>query len=287
MKTYAQILRYTSQCSFPDEDWQKVKDFCLAIPNGGNIRKASNPIFDSSYDLFIDWFENGFGSGDLVSYGNTMGIVGDSFPEKVYLVAYLDYEKRLVINNMDILEPHRLKCLDSEKSEEWKSIFYGSGFDYNVRESQVIKIKEPQKDLLYTLSEGPGNNLRMGRYLETKEDQYHFSAYLENGKIFLDHWININFTPLKKSTEKEISRFNNIIQRSGLIFDERQDKYIKKISEQERNNYWYLNDRFEVVMDKDDGSIRHRKRKEVGNYFFDQLNAIRFMTAVQKLRGED
>ena len=40
MKTLDQIIRYTSQCRFPDDDWQKVLAYCRERFKGGKIHKA-------------------------------------------------------------------------------------------------------------------------------------------------------------------------------------------------------------------------------------------------------
>ena len=55
MKTLDQIIRYTSQCRFPDDDWQKVLAYCRERFKGGKIHKALSPISESSYDQFVNW----------------------------------------------------------------------------------------------------------------------------------------------------------------------------------------------------------------------------------------
>jgi hypothetical protein len=51
--------------------------------------------------------------------------------------------------------------------------------------------------------------------------------------------------------------------------------------------YYYLNDRFEIVLDKDNGGDVHAQRFAVGNYFLDLGEAMTFMKEIRKMRGSN
>ena len=59
MKTLNQIYRYTADCRFSDEDWQRVLEYCRKRFKGGKIHKALYPKADSTYKQFRKWIETG------------------------------------------------------------------------------------------------------------------------------------------------------------------------------------------------------------------------------------
>lgn len=287
MKTLDQIIRYTTHCQFSDEDWSKVKAFCHEYENGGFVRKSKSTISQSSYDEFIKWIENGVGSGDMVSYGNTMGIVGDSTPDKTYLVAYCDYEGNLIVKDMEIFEPKRLYPLSDDRKQILKQKLYDKGLDYTVSTANIIPMYSIKKNLYYTYGSQNDDNYGIGMYSESRDNKYIFSAYLINGKIETKKEIPINYTPLRPANEKDLRKFHRALEKAGLIFNERLQEYVKLPKRGDNNTYWYLNDRFVIVSDKDNGDKRHEERFEAGNYFLDYEQSLLFMAEVKKLRKEE
>lgn len=154
MKTLNQIYRYISDCQFPDEDWQKVLAYCRKRFKGGNIRVSQIPKSTSTYQEFLDWIEFGFGAGDFVSYGNTMGVVGNSTPAGVILAAYCDYDGNLIVNDMEVLEPERLKPLDEARILQLKRLLFEKGVDFHVRFGKFEKLYTP-KNIFMALLKTP------------------------------------------------------------------------------------------------------------------------------------
>lgn len=287
MKTYDQIIRYTTHCKFSPEDWERVRSFCREYENGGHIHKSKSTISESTYENFVEWVENGFGSGDMVSYGNTMGIIGDSTPQRTYMVAYCDYEGNLIVKDMDVLNPSRLKPLSDERKLELKKKLFDKNLDYTVKTANIIPMYTPQKNLYYVFRDKTTDFYGVGMYLESKDNKYIFSAFLQDGKLEIKKEIDINYTPLRPASDKEIKRFHKALEKSGLIFNERIFEFVKRPERGKNNRYWYLNDRFEIVMERDNGDWRHGARFEAGNYFLDNAHALFFMLEVKKLRKEE
>lgn len=295
MKTPDQIYRHVTHCKFTEKDWERVKAFC----NNMKIRTARHPISTSTFDEFVDWYENGYGSGDLVKYGNTVGIVGDDVPAYVnkedknaqptrliYLVAFLDYNKEVFINDLDIRDPQRVERLNEEESQEWKQKFFEAGLDYDIKEAHVMEIPKLKRGLYYKFPFSEGTNFQMGMLEDVRYGKYHFSCYSDNGKILTDHWVDINNVPLRSATLKDIERFHNQLGRSGFILDPQKGIYVKKPT---RNGsmYWYVDELFRVCAAKNDGSKKHENRWLAGNYFADIAKAQAFVDRIIKIKEEE
>lgn len=286
MKTLNQIYRYTSDCRFSDEDWQKVLLYCRKRFKGGKIHKALYPKADSTYHQFRKWIENGLGSGDYVSYGNTMGVVGSSTPSGITLVAYCDFEGNLIVNEMEVLEPQRLQLLEEPRVTELKRLIFQKELDFNVRNGKFNKLYTPNKYFYATIETPNDDKVGVGMYLESDNFKHHFLAYLYEDELQMDCWIDSNYTPLKPASEADIKRLHSATSKAGWSYNERGHKFIKTPQKRKDNVYWYLNDRFELVMDWDNGAKKHLERWEAGNYILDYTEGLLFMKEVKAMRGK-
>lgn len=286
MKTLNQIIRYTSQCSFQDDDWQMVLAYCRERYGGGKIHKSLSPISESTYDEFIEWIDSGFGAGDFVSYGNTMGVIGDCTPKITKLIAYCDYDGNLMLKKtMEVETVSRLQRLDKERMQVLKKKIYDKGLDINQRTASMVELYMPKENFYVTLGDEEYGDFRIGMYLESNGHSHHFSAFLdEKGKLKMDCWIDIECTPFRPASEKDIQRLHQATSDAGWSFNGRTNSFIKAVRRGHNNVYWYLNDRFEIVMDKDNSSKKHTERYGVGNYFIDYTEALLFMKEVINIR---
>lgn len=283
MKTLDQIYRYVSDCRFPDDDWQKVLAYCRERFKGGKVHKSLNPKSHSTYDQFIDWIDNGFGSGDMVSYGKTMGIVGDNTPEYTFLVAYCDYEGNLIVQDMKVLDVPRLNHLDEDRCLELKRLMFDKRVDYDIRASKIYELYIPKENYYVILGENEQGEHNVGMYLKSEGCNHYFLAFLSNGKLKMDCWVNAEYTPLKPAGDKDIRRLHKATSNAGWSFNERTKKFVKLSKRGYDNYYWYLNDRFEIVSDIDNGAQKHSDRFKAGNYFVDQTESLLFMKAVRAM----
>lgn len=286
MKTLNQIYRYTADCHFSDEDWQRVLEYCRKRFKGGKIHKALYPKADSTYRQFRKWIETGFGAGDMVSYGNTMGIVSSSTPASIVLAAYCDYEGNLIVNDMEVLEPQRLQTLEESRITELRKLVFEKRLDFQVRTGKFNKIYTPQKYFYATIEYPNSDEVGVGMYLESDNSKHHFLAYFYGNKLQMDCWIDSNYTPLRQATEADIKRLHAATSKNGLSFNERAHQFIKTPQKGKNNVYWYLNDRFELVMDRDNGAKKHQERWDAGNYILDFTEGLLFMKEVKKMRGK-
>lgn len=286
MKTLNQIIRYTSHCQFPAEDWQKVLGYCRERFKGGRIHKAQNPISGSTYEQFLNWIDNGLGSGDMVSYGNTMGIVVSSTPDKTLLTAYLDYEGNLMDCQMEILEPERLERLDDDRQRQLRKILIDNKVYYSTQTHGLAPLCTLKENFYYVIGNNDYGLADVGMYLESDGYKHKFAAIVRNGELLFDYWIDSDYTPLLKAGDSDIQRFHKTVSKAGYVYNARFRQFLPQPKVGSGNVYHYLNDRFEVVTDKDNGiDDKHAQRFAAGNYFLDMGDAITFMKAIKKMRG--
>ena len=287
MKTLNQIIRYTSHCRFSDDDWQKVLGYCRERFKGGKIHKAQKPISNSTYSQFFEWIDNGLGSGDMVSYGNTSGIIVSSTPDKTLMTAYCDFDGNLMSNIMEVINPERLVRLDEERSRQLRKHLIDTGLDYSTDSHGLVSLCILKENLYVVIGNNDYGNADVGMYLESDGYKHKFAALIKNGELILDCWIDTDYTPLRKAGDADIQRFHKAISKAGYTYNARVRQFVSQPKPGSNNVYYYLNDRFEIVLDKDNGGDVHAQRFAVGNYFLDLGEAMTFMKEIRKMRGSN
>lgn len=284
MKTLDQVFRYTRECKFTEDDWQQVLSYCRSHYKGGAIHIAKRAKIQSTYQQFLDWVENGYGAGDIVGYGNTMGVVQSATPAGMTLAAYCDFEGNLINQPMKVLHPERIKPLNEDQKTLFKKMMYENGLEFYVRSAMIDGVYTPKKNYYVLYNDGQSTSPKVAMYLETVDNKYHFAALLDGKQIKIDCWADTNYTPLKQASVVDIRRLMMAASKKGWRYNERLQCFVRADKRGRGNMYWYLTDRFEIAKDIDDGTQKHKDRYDAGNYFIDYTAAILFMQEVQKIR---
>jgi len=285
MKTLEQVIRYTRKCRFDDaEEWSQVLSFCKRhdIP-GGHIHKALRPIIQSTYQQFVNWYENGYGIGDIVNYGRTIGMICDMLPNTTSLIAYLDYDGKLISQSLEI-QPERIQPTNEEQKAKFQKALFEAGLTIDVKKATLTKLYTPEK-YFYVSFEDEKGLTNVGMFLDSDGFTYHFAALWNGKKILMDCSVQYKYILLRKSTNSEINLLHKKMSKAGWCYNGRTNQFIKRSAHGENNSYWYMTDRFCITADKDNGDAKHRERFNAGNYFLDYTEAITFMQEVKKMRG--
>lgn len=286
MKSLNQIKRYTSHCRFPDEDWQKVLAFCRERFRGGKIHKCQKPISDSTYEKFLEWIDDGFGSGDMISYGNTSGIIVSSTPQTTIITAYRDFDDNLMRGEMVIRDEKRLKRLDEEESRKLRKRLIKNGLEYSLQSHGLVPLCTLKENLYVVIGNDEYGTADVGLYLESDGCKHKFAGLVKDGELMLDCWIDTDYTPLRKASDDAIHRFHRAVSKAGLTYNARYKKFVEQPRVGTNNCYYYLSDRFDIVTERDNGKSVHAQRFAAGNYFLNQAEALEFAVLVRKLREE-
>lgn len=287
MKSLDQIVRYTSRCQFSDKNWQSVLDYCRLNYGGGKIHRAKKPVAESTYNKFLKWIDTGFGPGDIVKYGKTVGIIKDSLPGNTTLAAYCDYEGNLIVKDMDVIDPKRIRYPSEEECLEFREKMNRAGVSYFIRLGIVGELYTPDTYSFISFDEKIFGCFNVGIYLKSNDCNYDFLAFMKGDTLKTEYSINSKYAPVRMADNKEIKALFNAISAAGLCYNERTHTLSKTINRGTHNKYWYLNDRLSLEMDIDNGTQRHTQRYKAGNYFSQAEEAYAFMMEVQKLARGD
>lgn len=287
MKSLDQVSRYIDLCIFTDEDWARMLRFCKDNFRNGRLHKPRRPRVNYTFSEFAEWYVSGFGCGDFACYGRMIGVIGDVTPGKFEFVAYTDYEGKLIEGKMEIAEPHRLKHLDDAQKNEFAKLLYDLNLYYDPKLNLMVSGYTPERLCCVSLPSDIDGVPDIGMYLGSEGYRHHYAAYLHGNELETDCWKDCCCTPFRKISIADAKRFSDAVKDTDLVFNNKLEAYVKKGKRGGNNVYYYLNDKFEIVLDKDNGAGRHSERYNVGNYFVDFSRALLFMDKVKKIaKGE-
>lgn len=285
MKTQEQVLRYASICRFPDADWQKVLDYCRNNYGGGKAHKAQKPISNSTYEEFIQWIDCGYGPGDIVRYGHTLGMVGASTPDRTYLIAYLSFEGELVVRDMEVF-PYKLFRSDSTEAERFNGIVRQHNFEFSTSLSSLVPSYVPSKGDFVALNANGAT--WYGIFRQSDGDDNYFYALVKDGVAYKDMAVSVVEATMSLPSREQMIKIQAALSASRLEWNARLMVLtdVVDIRAGVRGKYWYITDRFKVCTDKDMHTKLHDDRYKNGNYFPSLSDALLFLQKLQELRQE-
>lgn len=282
MKSIEQTRRYLSQCLFSDEDWGKVLAFCKEIYGGGNVHRPKRGAIAVTYDDFIEWHCNMPGYGDIVEYGHMIGLVGKCAPSKYGLIAYIGLMGELIQKELEVA-PDRLRIADKDKVASFNQLMAENGVCYSVKLGIIVPVSIPD-DGTFVMATINGKKLH-GVFKGINGSDYSFH-FIENdeGRI-TEASVPIAKCSIELAHKQEGLELFNIFTRLGVSWNPREKKFYEVTQRSPKGEkYWYLNDRFGIVLARDFYTPVHNARYKSGNYFSSYQTSLAFLDALKDLR---
>lgn len=287
MKAKEQIIKYTSQCRFSDEDWQRVLDYCRTKFGGGKIHKSQKPISNSTYQQFIDWIEStiSYGVGDIIQYGNTLGILGAYTPDCVYLSAYLSLDNDLIEQKLEIFR-HRIIRPTNEEKEKFLSILKSKRLTFSVSLAHCVKLYEPDNGDIVRVTT---KKVQTTGIFRAKDDKnLYFYAYVDENNIIKNYTVSQTDVSISKPTKTDVERLQITLAKNCLEWSARYKELraVAYLRAPKGKRYWYISETFTICGDIDMYTKRHDERFKNNNYFCSYGDAVYFSQKIHEIRKE-
>lgn len=285
MKTKEQIKKYISQCYFSDEDWQRVLDYCREQTMGGRLYKASKPLSPSTYQQFLDWVDNGYGVGDVVRYGHTLGIIGAYTPEYAYLAVYLSLEDELIEDKLEVRKYKIMKSSDGDKLK-MRNLLKLMNVTFSVSSVCLMKTYQPDNGDIVRVT--IGDSQTTGIFRVTDGSNLYFYVFVQDGKIIKDYITPVGSITISKPTKTDVERLQVALAKNKVEWSARHKvlRVVENARASKGGRYWYLSELFSVSSDIDMYTKKHNERHKKGNYFCAYGTAVLFAQKVINLRKE-
>lgn len=285
-KTPLQIQNFLANNIYRSEgDWQMISAFCKDKTDF-NVHAKINPDVGISASDFIEWFENGFGAGDIVENDGEILMLGISHFKAAQSVAMLSDDKILIQDAEIVTEgfkiaPESIAC-------DFRDAMFQQGLQFSWKDLKLIEKHVPKvNDRIIFHGKGI-KGLGVVRDVDSKSGEVELYCYYiyetkecgfsmhERGIVNLqDFW----FEPMdngdkRQSTMNGIAcqrRLNRELSRYGKIWNERLHR-IEPLTMQVPvgKTYWYITDKMTLKQDVEKGLQLSRTRANAGNYFWNR-----------------
>lgn len=269
MKTKEQMIRQIKLYKFTDEEWQKVYVFCKDN-YGSGFNKPFRGKYECDYLKFMDWMENGFGSGDFVKCGDdSAAVISYAIDDDVYYCAYFDMDENLIVPEDRLYKARNFskELLSEDKVRKFYGIINSAGYRISVISGLVCK-KSPLRIGEMRLFSYQGKSL--SGIVKGHNDDGVIFGY----GYFDDTLINEEILVPMKDVHDVISGADEkvIDEEMAVKYHVRWYQPLKKLCylparAPKGGRYYYLTDKFTLAVTKENYSKISDMRYENGNYF--------------------
>lgn len=289
-KTPLQIQSFLACNAYRSEnDWEMIAAFCKNKAEF-NIHAELDSKNGLTASDFIEWYEHGFGAGDIVQKDGETMMLGISHFKAVYAVAKLEDDKILIQDRKIATEG--LKMAPESIVLDFRDALFAQGLQFSWKDMKLVEKYIPKiNERIIFHGEGV-KGLGVVRSIDFKTGDVELYCYFiyETGKCgfnmhekgivnLQDYW----FEPMDNGDKRQSKmngiscqrRLNRELGRYGKIWNERLHR-VEPVTMQVPigQRYWYINDKMVLAQDIEKGLQLSRTRANAGNYFWNQSDGL-------------
>ncbi|WP_195639738.1 hypothetical protein [Bacteroides stercoris] len=294
MKTKKQVEHFLRKRKYRSEmDFKGISSYCrgefnikLHVPSS-----YSDDPESLDYATFADWFDNGFGAGDAVKWGETVGLIQEGNVHTAIMCLRMDGNTPIFnqisvpvqdITHADESALNRLYSILSENGKEFGNPFFLISDKYIPKSCELITFHNHSTGqegcgVLRLIDKSTGDVVMYCYAVKGEPVRYSMNEYL--GKV--DDFSFSAFKPAdyqRKFLEVELAK----VGKTWNHFLKRIEPLNMKAEKGER--YWYITDKMSVASDTEKGTITSHKRYLAGNYFRKEEDAVRILSEEMEIR---
>lgn len=289
MKTKKQILAFLQTNSFQTAaDLDLVSLYCqqhcnITPKDIPEYTEPGNVHLAVTSQTFIEWLNNGFGCGDIVTdAAGQLYMISSSSPNNITYIA---------TKMSDTWKPNDAKILNFtpthiSESDFLKEVTYmgrkGLEYDYDTSSLRKKYIPDPNDRVEFFQGDKRGLGVVRDVDIESGEIEFYcFFMYLDKALGYSMHEKNVcdlysfQFNPMTIVAQR---RMNREFNKHGKVWNDklhRIEPVEPKVAKGEK--YWYISDKLKIVQDKEKDTPTSHFRYIAGNYFTDFDEALEYL----------
>lgn len=283
MKLNSQIIRYIRLHKFSDADWDRVLMYCYEHSVKGahrNVRAGRK----STYEEFIGWLEFGFAVGDVAVYDERLCMVGDSYPDKTFVIGRFD-GSRLIVDKI-LVDTDKLTAAEKEAAEGFVNRCRMAGFQVNYGLGLLTKGNTPKKWDKVRFSDKGGNGyVGILKDFDGVSGDCTFAFLVSGGKVLQNQIFNILSIDVDSAKSNDIKSMQNALELHGLKWNQKSKCLELDCKKGELGQtYWYVSDVFTIRNGIEKNNAIDKMRRKNGNYFLNHTDAIEYLMEILAVR---
>lgn len=295
MKTKKQIDHFLRKRKYKSEiDFEGISLYCknkygikLHVPSS-----YSTTDHALDYAAFANWLESGYGAGDVVKWGECIGLVQDSNIEDVKICLRIDRNGpnfdsiTIPIQDITHADENALKRINhvlDEMGKEFGNPFFVITDKFIPGSGSLVCFQDHQ-----TGKDGYGVVRQIQKTGEIIMYCYCYKSETVkfNMHEYLGHINDFSFTSFKP-TDYPRKALETELNKAGKSWNH----YLKRIEPLNmrvglNERYWYITDKMQVTSDIEKNKATSNKRYLAGNYFKREEDAVAILEAEMEIRRD-
>lgn len=283
MKTKDQVMRQLKELKFADDEWNKTQKFLNSV--GIKPKRATKSgAISCSFDDFVDWYQHGYGSGDIVGYGRTAIVVSFCFQSTLMYCGYFGLDGELLLPKEPCVAGDTTRCkpLEKEGAVKFEENYLISEFLVDVARGVLVRKPIPTIGKVYEfLNDG---YKCVGCVSDTSDEAVTF-CYQYNQKELSQKEISVKLCQIYCLVANTPKLYKEIRDKFGYSWDDKSRQFVLLPKRANKGGiYFYITDRFTVSAAKDGYTMKNDMQYSSGNYFATKPEAEKFLDTMKEMR---
>lgn len=298
-KSPLQIQSFLAHNSYRSAaDWEMISAFCKDKAEF-SVNATISPEEGVAASDFIEWYERGFGSGDVVVCDGIPHILGICHFKAVYGVARVSDDK-IIAEDVE-MPVEGLKMAEEGIALDVRDRMFLQGLQFSWKDLHLIEKYTPSVNERVIFHGKGVKGLGVVRDIDIKSGEVELYCYFiyetrqcgfnmhEKDIVNLqDFW----FEPMDNGDKRQSKmngiscqrRLNRELGRFGKVWNERLHR-IEPVAIQAEvgRTYWYISDKMKLVQETENGLQTPRMRANAGNYFLDRADGLEVLAMFQEI----
>ncbi len=291
MKTEIQIIKFLEFSQFKSHaDWELIQIFCER--HKVHISALTpKKFFKSGIDSqqFINWYNSGFGSGDVAIYNGNLCILSkcgcDEAKISGTIINGLLDETKKIVKCCDLIPvtPKQTKQFLTTISKLGRQYHHSS---LTLAQKYIPRINERVE--FWGEENKHGLGVIRDIDIETGEIELYCYYFYNNGQIgYSMHEpgvVSLHEFLFENMAISQQRRLNRELERVGKVWNEKMHR-IEPVNAKlpKGEKYWYISDKIKIVQDIEKGTPTSHFRYLAGNYFKDYDDALDYLSQIHEL----
>lgn len=283
MKTKDQVIRQLKELKFADDEWNKTLKFLNSV--GIKPKRATKSgAISCSFDDFMDWYQHGYGSGDIIGYGRTAIVVSFCFQDSLIYCGYFGLDKELLPVEQSFASGDITRCnrLKNEELIEFQTNYLGSEYVTNVAKGVLERKPIPMLGRVYEFLNG---GQKFIGYVSGVSDEKVTFCYQYNQDSLELNVLSVSPCQVFGLVSNTAKLYKEIQDRFGYSWDSKTCQFVLLPQRSRKGGvYFYITDRFTVSAAKDGYTMKSDMQYSSGNYFASKIEAEEFLNIILEAR---
>lgn len=297
MKTKRQIEHFLTRKKYKSEmDFEGISLYCKTKFNiklhrpSSYYPESNDNLQPLDYATFAEWLEHGYGAGDVVEWGENIGLVQDGGIKEAGICLKID--RNGSIFDYFVLDGQLIHPAQENAVERIYEVLDANGKEFGNPFFCITDKYTPNSNTIVTFQNHKTgeNGVGVVRLITQSGDIIMYCWYVKGEPVRysmnerLGNIIDYSFQPVqpadypRKALDVALAKvgktWNHFLRRIEPL----------KMKVAEGSQYFYINDKRAVVCDTEKGTPTSHKRYLAGNYFRRQEDALRILEAENEIR---